>query len=67
MIQVNLLILWSELDRTASLYSGGKIENQPIPMFPFPFKESLNSQYFWKWTNANPMKIFNRAATASKL
>ena len=27
----------------------------------------LNSQYFCKWTNANPMKIFSRAATASKL
>ena len=27
----------------------------------------LNSQYFWKWTNANPMKIFSRSATASKL
>ena len=27
----------------------------------------LNSQYFWKWTNANPIKIFGRAATASKL
>ena len=27
----------------------------------------LNSQYFWKWTNANPMKFFSRAATASKL
>ena len=27
----------------------------------------LNSQYFWKWTNANPMKIFRQAATASKL
>ena len=27
----------------------------------------LHSQYFWKWTNANPNKIFGRAATASKL
>ena len=27
----------------------------------------LNSQYFWQWTNANPMKIFRQAATASKL
>ena len=27
----------------------------------------LNSQYFWKWTNANPMKIFRRVVTASKL
>ena len=27
----------------------------------------LNSQYFWMWTNANPMKISSRAATASKL
>ena len=26
----------------------------------------LNSQYFWKWTNANPMKILGQAATASK-
>ena len=24
----------------------------------------INSQYFWKWTNANPMKIFSRATTA---
>ena len=27
----------------------------------------INSQYFWNWTNANPMKNFSRAATASKL
>ena len=27
----------------------------------------LNSQYFWKWTNANPIKIFSRADTASNL
>ena len=26
----------------------------------------INSQYFWKWTNANPMKIFGQAATASE-
>ena len=29
--------------------------------------QCINSQYFWKWTNANPMKIFGQAATASKL
>ena len=23
----------------------------------------INSQYFWKWTNANPMRFFSRAAT----
>ena len=23
----------------------------------------FNSLYFWKWINANPMKIFSRAAT----
>ena len=22
------------------------------------FGPNINSQYFWKWTNANPMKIF---------
>ena len=27
----------------------------------------LNSQYFWKWTDANPMKIIGQDATASKL
>ena len=27
----------------------------------------LNSQYFWKWTNANTMKIIGQDATASKL
>ena len=27
----------------------------------------LQSQYFQKWTNANPMKYFSRAPTASKL
>ena len=27
----------------------------------------INSQYFWKWTNANPMKIIGQDATASKL
>ena len=27
----------------------------------------LNSQYFWKWTNANPMKIFGQLASHSKL
>ena len=27
----------------------------------------FNSQYFWKWTNAIPMKFFGQAATASKL
>ena len=30
-------------------------------------KATFNSQYFWKWTNANPMKIFGRAATASSI
>ena len=24
----------------------------------------INSQYFWKWTNANPMNFLSRAATA---
>ena len=28
---------------------------------------NLNSQYFWNWTNANPMKIIGQDATASKL
>ena len=28
---------------------------------------TFNSQYFWKLTNAKPMKILSRAATASKL
>ena len=28
---------------------------------------SLNSQYFWKWTNANPMKIFRQCASHPKL
>ena len=32
-----------------------------------PIMNPINSQYFWKWTNANPMKIFSRAAIASKL
>ena len=27
----------------------------------------LNSQYFWKWTNANPMKIFRQPASHPKL
>ena len=27
----------------------------------------LNSQYFWKWTNANPMKIFRQSASHPKL
>ena len=27
----------------------------------------LNSQFFWKWTNANPMKIFRQTATVSNL
>ena len=31
------------------------------------FMNFINSQYFWKWTNANPMKFFGQAATASKL
>ena len=31
------------------------------------FCSYFNSQYFWKWTNANPMEMFSRAATASKL
>ena len=31
------------------------------------FGPNINSQYFWKWTNANPMKNFGQAATASKL
>ena len=31
------------------------------------FWQFINSQYFWKWTNANPMKFFGRAATASNL
>ena len=30
-------------------------------------KVSINSQYFCKWTNANPMKIIGQDATASKL
>ena len=28
---------------------------------------SLNSQYFWKWTNANPMKIFGQLVSHPKL
>ena len=31
------------------------------------FKIVLNSQYLLKWTNANPMKSFGQAATASRL
>ena len=31
------------------------------------FKILLNSQYFWKWTNANPMKIFRQPASHPKL
>ena len=27
----------------------------------------LNSQYFWKWTNANPMNLFNRIPAGTKL
>ena len=27
----------------------------------------LNSQYFWKWTNANPMKILGQLASHPKL
>ena len=27
----------------------------------------LNSQYFWKWTNANPMKNFRQPASLPKL
>ena len=27
----------------------------------------FNSQYFWKWTNANPMKIFRQPASHPKL
>ena len=27
----------------------------------------INSQYFWKWTNANPMKKFSRLASHPKL
>ena len=27
----------------------------------------INSQYFWKWTNANPMKIFGQLASHPKL
>ena len=33
----------------------------------FVIRFILNSQYFWKWTNANPMKIIGQDATASKL
>ena len=31
------------------------------------FLNYFNSQYFWKWTNANPMNIIGQDATASKL
>ena len=41
------------------------IDDDPVAILSVSF--CLNSQYFWKWTNANPMKIFGRAATASKL
>ena len=27
----------------------------------------INGPYFWKWNNANPMKIIGQNATASKL
>ena len=27
----------------------------------------INSQYFWKWTNANPMKIFGQLVSHPKL
>ena len=41
--------------------------NFGVTLYSPAFFEDINSQYFWKWTSANPMKIFGRAATASKL
>ena len=32
-----------------------------------PILSGLNSQYFWKWTNANPRKIFGQLASHPKL
>ena len=36
------------------------------PCWPF-IRQLFNSQYFWKWTNANPMKILGQLASHPKL
>ena len=42
------------------------LEDCPLP-HKVHFRLHINSHNFWKWTNANSMKIFSRATTASKL
>ena len=39
----------------------------PLSVLSDLMRIELNSQYFWKWTNANHMKIFGQATTTSKL
>ena len=50
--------IWKKFDISAQYGYG------PLNTY---YLNDLNSQYFGNWTDANPIKIFSRAATASKL
>ena len=73
---LNWLILFFRIAGLGGNFSAGydlgelaKIEKEDIAnelVRYFSTYQVLNSQYFWKWTNANPMQFFSRAATASK-
>ena len=39
----------------------------PLVSWQWNLPLQLNSQYFWKWTNANPMKILEQLASHPKL
>ena len=43
------------------------INDKILPWSRFMNKLILNSQYIWKWTNANPMKILGQLASYPKL
>ena len=62
-VRVQLKALYLE----ALLYGVKLSQSEYYNFFSALWLYALNSQYCWKWTNANPMKIFSRAATASKL
>ena len=54
---------WANQIQSCNLLSDSLVEKSKLRLIAL----TLNSQHFWKWTNANPMKIFGQATTTSKL
>ena len=57
----------SILARVTFIRPNPKSKHNLQSSFSINLQTHLNCQYFWKWTNHNPMKIFSRTATAFKL